>query len=112
MDIQKFTVDAAQELIASGDYRAHQQIMGGEGWRSADYTDPSGLYPHEVESTVYARSHIFAATDDEEQAWVGESAANDPKAMGPVIRGLLEGQNHFTFIARPGGIRRAHGTVR
>ena len=95
MHISKFTVDEAQELIASGDHTALQQV-----WVEKDgevrIMNPSGLYPSEAESTLYARSHIFQATDTEDQGYVGKAAANDPKVMGPVISGLLQAQFHFT----------------
>jgi hypothetical protein len=94
MHISQFTVDEAQELIASGDHTKHQQI-----WVEKDgevrIMDPSGLYPSEAESTLYARSHIFSMKESEEQAHVGKTAANDPFWMKDVIDGLLEAQTYF-----------------
>jgi hypothetical protein len=95
MHILRFTVDEVQELIGSGDHTALQQI-----WVEKDgevrIMDPSGLYPSEADSTLYARSHIFQATENAEQSYVGNVAANDPKVVGPAISGLLEAQSYFT----------------
>ena len=97
MHISRFTVNEAQELIASGDHGVLQQV-----WIEKDgevrIMDPSGLSPSEAESTLYARSHIFQATEGEENAYVGEAVANDPRVMGPVISGLLQAQNYFTSL--------------
>ena len=92
MHILQFNVDEAQELIASGDHRRHQQI-----WIEKDgevrLVDPTGLSPSEIADTVYARSNIFAATDNNPDSYVGKDAANDPRWMRDILTGLVEAQN-------------------
>jgi hypothetical protein len=100
MHIMRFTVDDAQELIASGDYTRIQQV-----WIEKDgevrISDPSGLRPSEAAETLYARSITLAATATEASSYVGRHAANSPLLMRKVLDALLHAQRAFEVGKEP-----------